>query len=69
MIFPLLLDEVNSKIELLQEQIENYERSGFFTESEANSLSEPVKNELRTLIVRQNNLEIMIKLTTKINKG
>lgn len=69
MIFPQKLDEVNSMIELLQDKIENYERSGFFTESEANSLSEPVKNELRTLMVRQNNLEIMIKLTTKINKG
>ncbi|MEN9909096.1 MAG: hypothetical protein RLZZ540_2245 [Bacteroidota bacterium] len=69
MIFPEQLEEVNSKIELLQEQIDNYERSGFYTESDMNSLSEPVKNELRTLLVRQNNLQIMTRLTQTINKG
>lgn len=69
MIFPEKLEDVNSKIELLQEQIDNYERSGHFTESEMDSLSEPVKNELRTLLVCQNNIEIMIRLTQTNNKG
>lgn len=37
---------LNSKIELLEEQIENIERSGFFTESEIDRTSKSLRAEL-----------------------
>ena len=40
---------LNSKIELLEEQIANLEQSGFFTEKEIDRLSGPLKIELDTL--------------------
>ena len=40
---------LKSKIELLEEQIANLERSGFFTEKEIDRLSAPLKVELETL--------------------
>lgn len=42
-------DIIHSKIELLEEQIENFERSGYFTESEINRFSAPLREELETL--------------------
>ncbi len=42
-------DIIHSKIELLEEQIENTERSGYFTESEIDRLSFPLREELETL--------------------
>jgi hypothetical protein len=38
-----------SKIELLQEQIDNLEKSGFFTEKEMDKLSSPLRLELNLL--------------------
>lgn len=40
---------VTSKIELLEEQIANIERSGFYTEQEINKLTYPLVIELSTL--------------------
>lgn len=40
------------KIQLLQEQIDNLEKSGFFTESEMDRASVSLKSELRKLEVR-----------------
>jgi len=42
-------DIIHSKIELLEEQIENFERSGYFTESEINRFSSPLREELESL--------------------
>lgn len=41
--------DINEKIELLEEQISNYERSGFFTELEINKFTAPLYMELETL--------------------
>jgi uncharacterized protein YlaN (UPF0358 family) len=38
-----------SKIELLQEQIENLEKSGFFTEKEIDTKCYPLREELKAL--------------------
>ena len=38
-------DIINSKIELLQEQIDNLERSGFFTEKEMDRATVSLKQE------------------------
>lgn len=67
MIYLKKLDDVNSKIELLQDQIENYEQSGHFTESEMDILTNPIKIELRALSVRQYHLKIMTRLTENTN--
>lgn len=40
---------IHSKIELLEEQIENFERSGYFTESEIDRFSVPLREELESL--------------------
>ena len=42
-------DIIHSKIELLEEQIENIERSGYFTEKEIDRLSAPLRSELAIL--------------------
>jgi hypothetical protein len=42
-------DTISSKKELLLEQIENYERSGYFTEKEIDRLCSPIKLELQFL--------------------
>lgn len=42
-------DIIHSKIELLEEQIENIERSGYFTEKEMDRLSAPLREELENL--------------------
>jgi len=42
-------DIIHSKIELLEEQIENFERSGYFTEKEIDRLSAPLRSELAIL--------------------
>lgn len=42
-------DIIYSKIELLEEQIENFERSGYFTEKEIDRLSYPIRSELAIL--------------------
>ncbi|WP_413998683.1 hypothetical protein ACMDB5_12980 [Flavobacterium sp. W1B] len=42
-------DLIHSKIELLQEQIDNLEKSGHFTEQEINSRSIPLKAHLSLL--------------------
>ena len=45
-----MLDEkLQSKIDLLQEQIDNLEKSGFFTEKEMDSFSSPFRMELAVL--------------------
>ena len=44
------MDElINSKIDLLEAQIENLERSGYFTEMEMDRLSAPMKAEKEVL--------------------
>ncbi|SNB43044.1 conserved hypothetical protein [Flavobacterium psychrophilum] len=40
---------IKSKIELLEEQISNIERSGFYTEQQINKLTCPLVMELTTL--------------------
>jgi len=42
-------DIIHSKIELLEEQIENIERSGYFTESEIDKQIFPLREELESL--------------------
>ena len=42
-------DIITSKIDLLEDQIENLERSGFFTETEIDRLSGPMKLEKEAL--------------------
>jgi len=42
-------DTLASKIELLQEQIQNLEKSGHFTEKEIDSRSYPLRQELEAL--------------------
>lgn len=67
MIYSKKLEDVNLKIELLQDQIENYEQSGHFTENEMDILTTPIKIELRALSVRQYHLKIMTQLTENTN--
>lgn len=42
-------DTLHSKIELLEEQVENIERSGHFTEPEIDRLVFPLRQELESL--------------------
>ncbi|MBC7847226.1 MAG: hypothetical protein H7Y10_12115 [Flavobacterium sp.] len=42
-------DIIHSKIELLEDQIENIERSGHFTEKEIDRLAAPMRSELAIL--------------------
>lgn len=42
-------DTLASKIELLQEQIQNLEKSGYFTEKEMDKLSYPLRQELEVM--------------------
>lgn len=51
-------DLLKSKIELLEAQILNFEKSGFFTEKEIDRLSAPLRLELEIL----NKLELNISL-------
>jgi hypothetical protein len=48
----MLDDLLKSKIELLQEQIDNLEKSGFFTEKEMDKLSFPLKMEQTALQIQ-----------------
>jgi hypothetical protein len=48
------MDNINEKIALLEEQIENLERSGYFTEKEMDCLSFTLRNELESL--KKNNI-------------
>jgi len=67
-----MLDEkLQSKIDLLQEQIESFEKSGFHTEAEIDMLTCALKYELRLL---QNSLALefltiteIIELQSKVN--
>jgi hypothetical protein len=43
------MDNLNEKIALIEEQIENLERSGYFTEKEMDRLSFPLRDELEAL--------------------
>lgn len=45
-------ETINSKIDLLRDQIDNLERSGFFTEAEMEKLSRPFRLELGTLMIQ-----------------
>ena len=42
-------DTIAQRIDLLQEQIDNLEKSGFFTEKEMDNLSCPLRQELSSL--------------------
>jgi len=42
-------DTLLSKIDLLQEQIDNFEKSGFFTDAEIDRLSSPLHFEIKSL--------------------
>lgn len=44
-----MIDEIQSKIDLYQEQIENLEKSGFFTDKEIEEKSNPLKSNLALL--------------------
>ena len=59
-------DILKYKKELLQEQIENFERSGHFTEKEMNRLCAPIKMELELLecCETHNKMTIEISQTT-----
>lgn len=59
-------DIITYKKELLQEQIENFERSGHFTEKEMNRLCAPIKMELELLecCETHNNMTIEISQNT-----
>lgn len=56
---------IESKKELLQEQIENLEKSGFFTEKEMDRLTNPLRKELEDLI----NLKETISLSVSCAKN
>ena len=56
-----------SKIELLQEQIESLEKSGFFTEKEMDKLSSPLRTELNLFQTQKIALEYkMLESTQRI---
>ncbi len=42
-------DTITQRIDLLQEQIDNLEKSGFFTEKEMDKLAFPLRQELTSL--------------------
>lgn len=42
-------DTITQRIDLLQEQIDNLEKSGFFTEKEMDKLAFPLRQELASL--------------------
>jgi hypothetical protein len=44
-----MTDLIINQIELLELQIENFERSGFFTEKQMDTLTFPLKEELESL--------------------
>lgn len=52
-------DTIDSRIELLQEQIESIERSGHFTEKEIDSKAAPLRMELSTLKMQQSTSELI----------
>ena len=45
-------DILQSKIELIEEQIENLERSGYYTEKEIDRLSFPIREELEQMKIQ-----------------
>lgn len=51
-------DILQSKIELLEEQIENIERSGYFTEKDIDRLSFPIREELEQMKIQLANSHI-----------
>lgn len=55
-------ETLTSKIELLQDQIENIERSGFFTEIEINTKTAPLRMELSRLKTLQSTNENTIAM-------
>lgn len=63
-------DLIHSKIELLYEQIENLEKSGFFTEEEMDRLSSPLRIELALMKLALGNsrLEVVSSSSQSIVK-
>lgn len=55
-------DTLSSKIELLQEQIDNLEKSGHFTEKEINSKVAPLRMELASLKTLQSTREMALAI-------
>jgi single-stranded DNA-specific DHH superfamily exonuclease len=49
LITPKTMNNISEKIELLQEQINNIEKSGFFTETDMDRLTRPLQIELEIL--------------------
>ncbi len=58
-------DLINSKIDLLEAQIEDLERSGFFTEAEIDRLSGPMKIEKEALLNLKLHMDYMNNLDVK----
>lgn len=56
------IEIIQSKIDLLNDQIENLERSGFFTELEIQVMSKPILIELKGLELALSNEMRLIKL-------
>jgi hypothetical protein len=57
---------LSSKIELLEEQIENLERSGFFTEAEIDHASSSLRAELARLKLAHSHIELGEKASKAI---
>lgn len=53
------IEKLNYRIEFVEDKIENYERSGYFTEREISTLTTPLKIELQTLLRQKNHIETM----------
>jgi hypothetical protein len=51
------MDNINEKIALLEDQIENIERSGYFTEKEIDRASFSLRDELESLKKKINNTD------------
>jgi hypothetical protein len=67
MITEINSDTITSKRELLLEQIENYERSGYFTEKEIDRLCAPIKIELEFLELIEGHNNMFSTTTATIN--
>jgi hypothetical protein len=59
------LDLINSKIDLLKEQMLSIQQCGFFTEMEIDRLSRPLKIELDKFLITRNATLQKMKLTPK----
>ena len=55
-------DTITPRIELLQEQIENLEKSGHFTEREIDSKTAPLRMELASLKTLQSTREMTLAM-------